>query len=390
MRVLYVAAGMPIPGTHGGSVHAMQLCRALARAGHEIHLAALEGEQGLAAAADLEGLHMRRLRRAPLAQLEFIAAAQVQRIAEAVRPDVLVERFYTFGGSGLLAARRLGIPAVLEVNSPARTYPGSWRDRLDAVTLVRPIDRWRRWQLRAAVGFYATSAVLLPEPLQAQVTVIVNGVDCDRIQPGSPAPDEGPLRCIYVSSFRAWHGAVDLAAAIGECAQRGVEIHLTCLGEGPTLESARQAAAAGGVQDRIDFVGRVPHDAVPGYLANAHVGVAPFNPAAHRALELGWFWSPIKIFEYLAAGLPVVTADIDELRALLPDSLGRFYAPGDVGALADRLVALATDRDAVRAAGLVARRVAEKHYTWDEQAARVGAVLERAIGLIGEQAVVKV
>jgi glycosyltransferase involved in cell wall biosynthesis len=129
----------------------------------------------------------------------------------------------------------------------------------------------------------------------------------------------------------------------------------------------------------VELIGKVPHDRVPRFLAEADVGLAPFAPDRFSALELGWFWSPIKIFEYLAAGLPVVTADIAELRALLPGRVANFYEPGDPLALAEALVELESDRAAVRRMGRDARALAERFYTWDQQAAAVEAVLEGAV-----------
>jgi glycosyltransferase involved in cell wall biosynthesis len=313
-------------------------------------------------------------------QLELLRSGAVRALAERLRPDVVLERFYTFGGTGLRAAAALDIPAVLEVNSPARPYPGSLRDRLDAITLLRPVDRWRQWQLNHARAYIATSPLLLPEELRGRTTTIVNGVDTERIRPGKPGSPDEPLRCVYVSSFRAWHGAEDLVAAVERAVSAGARLQVTCIGEGPRLAATRQAAAAGAARDAVRFLGRIPHDEVPAELAAADVGLAPFSPAQHRALELGWFWSPIKIFEYLAAGMLVVTAQIPELRQLLDDRVARFYPPGDVGALAELLVALDGDRGAVSAAGTSARELACERYTWDHQARRVASVLEAAVG----------
>lgn len=404
MRILYVAAGTPVPGTHGGSVHALELCRALSRRGHRVHVAALPGEvdavsstdvspaHGPSAADEGDGdpgrrrgsgdgeLHLHPLRRGlPVPQLEWTRAGQVLRLARRLRPDVVVERFYTFGGTGLLAARRLGLPAVLEVNSPARPYPGSLRDALDRLTLVRPVDRWRRRQLGMADAYYATSELLLPEELQDRVTVVVNGVDPDRIRPGEPAADTGPLRCVYVSSFRPWHGVEDLVEAARECRDREVPLRIVCLGSGPGWDEARRAVEAAELGEIVRLRGRVPHADVPGHLAAADVGLAPFDPARHSALELGWFWSPIKIFEYLAAGLAVVTAEIPELRRLLSAEVAVFYPPGSPAALADRLAWLAGHRQRLREMGRAARTLATERYTWERQASRVESVLERVV-----------
>lgn len=380
MRILYVAAGTPIPGTHGGSVHALQLCRALAATGNEVHLVAQAADRAASPAAEPGGVILHPLPHRPLfAQLEWTQWRQVRRIARQVQPDVVVERFYTFGGTGLLAARAIGVPAVLEVNSPARPYPGSLRDHLDALTLVRPIHRWRRWQLGAACSYYSTAMVLLPERLRARTTVIVNGVDCQRVRPGEPIPDSGPLRCVFVSSFRPWHGAVDLVNATIEAIASGANLHLTCIGEGPTWEAARRRASGSAAAERIVFTGQVPHDEVARYLASSHVGIAPFSPRHFRALELGWFWSPIKIFEYLAAGLPVLTADIPELRELLPGTVARFYPADDAVALAATLTVLAEQRAELRRAAIAARQLAEERYAWERQAAVVNGVLQAAL-----------
>lgn len=380
MRILYVAAGTPIPGTHGGSVHALQLCRGLAAAGNEVHLVAQAPDRAARPTAVLDDVILHALPRRPLlAQLEWTLWRQVRRIARQVRPDVVIERFYTFGGTGLLAARAIGVPAVLEVNSPARPYPGSLRDRLDALTLVRPIHRWRHWQLGTACRYYSTAAVLLPEGLRQRTTVVVNGVDCQRIRPGAALPDSGPLRCVFVSSFRPWHGAADLVDATIEAMATGADLHLTCIGEGPTWEEARRRASRSAAAERIAFIGQVPHDEIPRHLASSHLGIAPFSPRHFRALELGWFWSPIKIFEYLAAGLPVLTADIPELRDLLPETVARFYPADDARALAVQLTSLAGQRAELRRASIAARQLAEERYAWERQAAMVDGVLTEAL-----------
>jgi glycosyltransferase involved in cell wall biosynthesis len=385
VRILYVAAGTPVPGTHGGSTHALELCRALVRGGHDVDLVALPSEgandeiDGESATDEIDGVRLHYLERAQKPpQLEWTSYGEVLAIGEAVSPDIVVERFYTFGGTGLRTARKIGVPSVLEVNSPARSYPGSLRDRLDALTLLRPIDRWRRRMLEMATAYYATGACLLPPELQDRVRVVVNGVDCSRFRPATERPI-GPLRGIYVSSFRPWHGAEDLVDAVARCRDEGVEVRLTCVGDGPTRSAAARLAGARGLSDRVRFLGAVPRAEVPELLASAEVGLAPFSPARHRALELGWFWSPIKIFEYLAAGLAVITTDTPEVASLLTPACALLYPPGDVDELARRLQTLAADRDRAKSMGEAGRGHVCSRYTWDHQAAVVAEVLEEAL-----------
>ena len=122
------------------------------------------------------------------------------------------------------------------------------------------------------------------------------------------------------------------------------------------------------------------YEQVPALLARASVGVAPFNTAPHPALRAaGFFWSPLKIYEYMAAGLPVVTARIHPLGEVVRDGQeGLLYAEGDVAGLADAIGRLLCDPAAARAMGMRARaRVAER-YSW----ARHCQELERVIGEI--------
>ena len=388
LRILYTAVDTPIPGTDGGSVHVLELCRALAQRGHDVHIVAPRREprgadvEVMASGAGGDGtgpVDIVRIQR-PRRFFEWTAVTDIRRIAERMEPDVLVERFYTFGGAGIWAAHTLGLPAVLEVNSPARRYPGSWRDRIDCLSLVAPVHRWRRRQLEWSDRIYATSKCLVPPDLQESVTVVTNGVDIGRFHPASAGREPGaPLRCVYASSFRSWHGALDLVQAVATCVSRGVDLRVTCLGTGPLWRKAHEEAERAGVLEVMRFVGNVPYEEVPEHLAQADVGLAPFNPAAFPALRLGWFWSPIKIFEYLASGLAVVTIGIQELRELLPEPVARFYTPGDVEGLADVLEALAADPTGLEQIQQASRSLAESRFTWGHQAAAVESVLKTVV-----------
>ena len=381
MRILYVTAGIELPGSHGGSVHTREVARGLARRGHEVHVAALPGHEDADLPADwLGGAVLHRLSRPlPVSQLEWMAWRQIRRIAESVAPEVIIERFHAFGGGGMLAARRLGVPVLSEVHTPAYPFPGSWRDRLDALTLVRPIDRWRRVRHRWAAAFYGQAAITVPPEYRDRYVEVVSGADAERFRPGPPAADDGPLRGVYLSSFRAWHGAEDLVEALALCAACGVDVEVAFLGDGPRRAAAERAAARHGLGKRVRFLGAVAHDRVPEHMATADVGLAPFNLEAHAALRVGWYWSPLKLFEFLAAGLPVVTIDVKYLREHLTDDTARFYPSGDIEALAAAIEGLAADRAAVRAMGERARLLATTEYSWERQVELIERLLQSVL-----------
>jgi glycosyltransferase involved in cell wall biosynthesis len=107
------------------------------------------------------------------------------------------------------------------------------------------------------------------------------------------------------------------------------------------------------------------------------VGVAPFNTAAHPALQsAGFFWSPLKIYEYMAAGLPVVTIDLPPLNeAVRTGREGLLYPQGDVAALADALFHLLHDPTKARQMGAAARLRVVECYSWQRHCAELERVL---------------
>ena len=133
------------------------------------------------------------------------------------------------------------------------------------------------------------------------------------------------------------------------------------VGDGPELPAVRKEAT--GVPN-IVITGAVPHADMPGYLAGADIGVAPFEIGAHRPLSLGFYWSPLKIFEYMAAGLPVVAPAVDRIPSLVANGReGSLYDPAQPGALALALETL-TDPALRQTLGCAARDRAVREYSW--------------------------
>src|SRR5262249_48608987 len=139
------------------------------------------------------------------------------------------------------------------------------------------------------------------------------------------------------------------------------------VGAGPELARVREAAAN---LDRVTFTGAVGHDRMPAILAAADIGVAPFDVTAHAPLALDFYWSPLKTFESMAAGLPVVARDIPRLRRIITSGReGVLYDASDPQGLAqalERLAAPAADDQFDRASlGRAARERVVRDFGWD-------------------------
>jgi glycosyltransferase involved in cell wall biosynthesis len=376
MRVLYCAIDQTVPGTKGGSVHVRAVAEGLAALGHDVHALVGAGD------APFPDSGVNWLAMTPplgAKQLRWMRAGIIGRIAEALRPDVVIERYYNFGGEGLAAAARVRARTVLEVNAPVIDHPGSKKALLDRALVVQPMRRWReRMCERADLIVTPNAKILPPQTPAAKIVEVEWGADTDRFRPEAtgPIPFARPqgLVALFAGAFRSWHGAIHLVRALRELRRRGRgDIAAVFIGDGPELPAVQSEAAG---LDRVLFTGPVPHDLMPACLATADIGVAPFDTGAHRALSLGFYWSPLKMFEYMAAGLPVVAPAVDRIPSLVRhDVEGLLYDPSQEHALADAIARLADP--ALRARlGAAGRDRAVREYSWKAHC----ATLEAAIG----------
>jgi glycosyltransferase involved in cell wall biosynthesis len=378
MRILYSAIDQTVPGTTGGSVHVVAVAEGLAALGHEVTaLVTLGDSAGKSLASTVRWIAIRP----PLGSthLRLVRASSIAALVNTLRPDVIIERYHNFGGEAITAARAVGAIAVLEVNAPVVDHPGSRKALLDRALLVEPMRRWRERLCRLADVIVTPSAAIVPPDIRRErILVLEWGADTNRFRPYLDGPPPFPrpsvtTLAVFAGAFRNWHGTINLVRAIKYLRARGrKDIGAVLIGDGPELPRVR--AEASGTSD-ILFTGALPHEVMPRALAAADVGVAPFDPAVHPPLSLGFYWSPLKIFEYLAAGLPVVAPSIDRMPTLIENGReGLLYDPHTGTALADSLVALA-DPTLRTKLGAAARERCVREYSWTAHC----RALERAL-----------
>ncbi|MBJ6764277.1 glycosyltransferase [Myxococcaceae bacterium JPH2] len=193
---------------------------------------------------------------------------------------------------------------------------------------------------------------------EEQVRVVRAPVDLTPYAPSVVGlPDGKPLRMMYLGSQVGWQGLPLLLRATALASQQE-PVRLTLVGAQhpdwkPHLEDLVREL---GLQDTVEFQPPVAHDDLAKVLALADVGVLPLDDSERNRMQGG----PLaKVSEYMAAGRPVIAADLPVTRELIPSSAAAFFAPGDVRAMADRIVELARDVPRRLALGRAARAHAE-------------------------------
>ena len=385
MRVAYVCAdpGVGVFGRKGASVHAQAVLREFEAMGAEVHLLAVRtGDQPPSGLGSVQVHPLPDVTRGEPAAREISARASDAAVAgvlddlHAEAPfDLVYERYSLWGRTATAWAAARGVPSVLEVNAPLVQEQAEHRhliDRAGAETVARRALSAATAVVCVSDDIAAWARTLARDP--GRVHTVPNGVDVDLVTPSPrpPTPATGaPFTVGFVGTLKPWHGVETLVAALGILATDDRSYRLLLVGDGPRADALLDQAREAGVDDLVEATGAVDHDAVPALLHRIDVATAPY-PAAE-----GFYFSPLKVYEYLAAGLPVVASRAGQVdQALDGGRLGVLVEPGDPAALAEAIASLRSDLHRRTVLGRAARERAARAHTWR-------GVVVRSLGLAG-------
>ena len=374
MHVAYVTTdpGIPPFGTKGASIHVQSVLRELLAMGHRVTL--FSPCLTIPPMAEFADVRLHPLPGAPrgddadaraawaLALNDTVAAA----LSNAGPVDFVYERHALFAHGAMEFAARAGIPSALEVNAPLIVEQTRHRQMVrqpDAEASAHRAFGAARLvaAVSSAVADYARDLGAAP----ARTEIIPNGVDAARFA-GCTTPD-GPFTAGFVGTLKPWHDTATLVEAFA-LLRRGhvADARLLIVGDGPQRPVIAARLDALGLSDAAHLTGAVQPDAVPGWLARMHVATAPYRG------DQPFYFSPLKLYEYMAAGLPVVASDVGDLaRVLDAGRLGAIVPPDDPAALAAALAGMTRHPAAASAMGARARAEVLAHHGWDRIVARI-------------------
>jgi len=400
MRIAYICAdrGVNPAGSGGSATHVRELVRALVARGHEVTVfaAAAEGAASvlpcevvdLQADRSMAELHTRLQRAARAIGDSSRAPKEIQglllndALASALSnmsppADVVYERQSLWSVAGLGHATRRGIPHLLEVNAPLVEQQKDYRE-LELLSAAAGIE---------GLLLAGSDRVLVTSPglvdyarmhgaSRRDVRVVPCGVSASLLEQSSgEARPRDPSRFVvgFLGSLKPWHGIDVLLRAFRKLHAADFCYRLLIVGDGPEREGVERYLRTNGLDAFSELTGNVDPSEVPAQLARMDAGVAPYPELP------SFYFSPLKLWEYAGAGVPIVASDSGDLPRLFPHREAALLHPaGSASKLAAQVIKLREDPSLAARLARRARQIARAH-TWDRIAARVERIATDAM-----------
>jgi glycosyltransferase involved in cell wall biosynthesis len=169
----------------------------------------------------------------------------------------------------------------------------------------------------------------------------------------------------FVGSLKRRHGLAPLIHGLSEFKVRSDQaVKLLIVGDGPQREELEVLVLQEGLGECVIFTGFIPHDEVPAYIAASDILYGVVDP--------GLASNPIKCYEYLSCGRPIITTDVDSLSFVRERRMGCAIRSLEPGEIADAIEELCLLGEAERGAmGNRGREYVIEHHTWEQFASTI-------------------
>lgn len=306
------------------------------------------------------------------------------------KPDIIYTRAVAFGAAPLIFARLMKIMNAIEVN-------GAWN--YEHKLSLESYNVWKRLyvapilyirELTLDFSIHLADKLITVTPnlsifLQSKsippekIFVVPNGVNIQHFTPMEKEKCKSLLGLNthtsyigYIGSLSAWQG-VDLLIksfdSVINNQPKPTQINLLIVGTGQNWEKLNRLSSERGLEDLIIFAGEKQHSQIPFYM-----GACDILISAKALLKSGY--SPLKIYEYMACGRPVVASAVDGLEFITSSGSGVLFEPGNISDLATKIEELLTQPEIESIEmGQRARQTVVYNYSWENTVRQVRNIL---------------
>ena len=299
------------------------------------------------------------------------------------KPDIIHEREIFLSFAGLLLANKFKIPYVLEINAPMMYEIGMHYSRI-CQELEKSIEKklFANADKIIVVSNVLKSYLLTMGVPEEKIAVVPNGVDEHMFNPDIPGLgirkkyqlEAKKVICYSGSLDQQWQGIEDILKSAQIINSIDPSVRFLIIGNTEGQEEKLKSAP-----DNVIFTGQIEHIKVPTYLAAADILVAPYK-LEEDFKGIGFYNSPVKLFEYMAMGKPIITSNIGQIEEIIEHGkTGLLIEPGNYNELARTILTLMEDEHLKKKLGKKARIEVEKNYTWERNARQIMAIYKEIL-----------
>ena len=381
----------------GSTIKALEILKALANCGHEVKdywmrddlsrkVFASNGDGNSSSMRDVLKTHLSRYLHEPNQLLKnFDSLKRETEILEQEKPDLVIARLDVFVYSPVKLSKKFKIPFIIEIDSP-RSY-----EKIKYQTEYRVTKSLLRWMeikfIESGKAGFSVSRKIKEHFVNRGVpddfiTVIPNGADVDRFSPeisSTQVREKYDLResvvVGFVGSFIFWHGVENLTSIIKNNLSKYDNVKFLMVGQGGPLEPLlKKFVSDNKFEEQVIFTGHVPHDDVPQYISAMDILLAPYPDIDF------FYYSPVKIYEYMSCGKPVISTKIGQIAELIEDGKTGFLTkPNDIKKISSRISDLIENQKLREQVGKAARAEILKNHTWKKRGEQLARLCEKFV-----------
>ncbi len=304
----------------------------------------------------------------------FYAFFRLWKVIHQYRPDFIYERYSLFLFSTLILSKMYNIPVVYELNDSSQLI------RVRTLFFTRFASFVERKVFKHSNGLVFVSKRLkeiiqgaYPE-IKTKNIISPNASDKNIFFYDENAKKEAKRAlslenqtvCGFIGCFALWHGVHHFMEKMAPRLKLHPTLTLLLIGDGETLSSIKIIIEKHNLEKQVVLTGNVPHGEIINYVRAMDFSVLP---------STNEYGSPMKMFELMGAGVPLVAADYPPVVEILEDEKdGWLFPQGNFDACIDLLIAIHSNPEKIRRAAALAEEKIHKQHQWHHNASDLDAL----------------
>ncbi|MFA5303294.1 MAG: glycosyltransferase family 4 protein [Candidatus Nanoarchaeia archaeon] len=355
MKILHFAWDTPIPGA-GGSTHEWNISYAFKKLGNDVVLVCDRGNEKEKNNI-INGIKIKRFswRNKKLKHFFLFFGGFIKSLIEIKKnnPNIIYERYRILGGQGIMIGKLFGKKTILEVNDPTIDAPfiegkiGLFKKLLASI--------WERIVFSNCDEIISHSKIMVKRANLKKVKIITNGVNVEVFNPKKFSRNKWKNKyvCLFVGTFCKWQG---LKAMIKTANILKKEKKILFVFVGAKGKNTKNSI----------FLGKIDYKKIPEIISQSDLCI--YIPDTENYLpmkKLGFYFSPLKLFEYMSMAKPIIVSDVENLNILVKNRINGFRInPNDSKSLAEKIIFLKNNKKLSESMGKNNRNECIKKYNW--------------------------